>query len=244
VTYDPIIRAMACMLFTLASVIGLATALPATAQNAASLELAPGMRAYTTRVFVAPKVLAGLSVGDEVSVYTTRFMPWDYPHAEGYKDTYVAETVAQDLRFLGTEVLNEHAPDAPLVEVSVRVEGAPQDIMNFVMSGYYPYWAGRSYPLYVRDGKITARRIDSLSPRRDFFWGYPSRSIISEMLVLANGREDLPVYCEGCETISVAEYYRRKREASNSGGEEQPVCYSRVRRGVELTEMEIPCRGD
>lgn len=227
----------------LALLFGIVLAIPALAQDAGPLELTSGMRAYTTRVFVEPEVLAGLSVGDEISIYTTRFTPWDYPHAVGVEDTYVVETVAQGLRFLGAEVLNEQTYDAPLVEVLIQAEGRPQDIMNFVMSGYYRYWAGRSFPLYVRDGKITARRTDRLGPRRDFS-GFPYRPIISEILVMANGSEDLPVYCNGCETITSSEYYRRKREANNSGLEEQPVCYSRVRRGVELTVREIPCLGD
>ena len=153
----------------------------------------------------------------------------------------MVETVAQELSFLGAEVLNEQTYDAPLVEVLISVEGAQQDIMNFVMSGYYPYWTGRSFPLYVRDGKITSRRTDRLSPYFDISGLF--RPIVSEMLVLANGREDLPVYCNRCETITFSEYYRRKREANN-GGREQPVCYSRVRRGVELVVREIPCPGN
>ncbi|NOR63675.1 MAG: hypothetical protein GQ535_14420 [Rhodobacteraceae bacterium] len=54
-------------------------ALPVHAQDAGPLALDAGMRAYTTRVFVEPEVLAGLSVGSEVSFYLVGFTSWDYP---------------------------------------------------------------------------------------------------------------------------------------------------------------------
>jgi len=108
-------------------------ALPVKAQDAGPLALGAGMRAYTTRVFVEPEVLAALSVGSEVSFYVVSFTAWDYPHAEGFDDTFVVEVIAQNLRILAIGAPLQEMEGGPLREVDIRIEGGIEDIQNLAL---------------------------------------------------------------------------------------------------------------
>jgi len=201
-----------------ALLIGAVLALPAYAQDAGPLELAAGMRAYTTRVFVEPKVLAELSVGDEVSFYITHFVGQDFPHTEGYVDTYVAALVAEKLNVLAVEVVGGQAPNAPMTELIIRVAGQYSDILDIVSIGYY-----KSKDML--EIQLIPRVDESFDP-----FG-------SDYLVVVKNTENLPIYCDECETITRVEYFKRLWNRP-------PTCYRSIRRGVVLTKIEIPCPND
>jgi len=201
-------------------------AIPALAQDAGPLELAPGMRAYTTRVFVEPEVLAELSVGDEVSFYVTYFTAWDYLNAEGFEDTYVVGRIAKNVRILAIGAPVAHNSNTPLVEVSVRLAASLEDVVQLV-------FASRS-EVVARDQNST----DLAQLNGYFVWVLDA----SGMLVMVSEPEDLPIFCETCETISLNDYYSRSISSENIN--RIPVCYQTERRALEVTQFEVPCRDD
>ncbi len=196
-------------------------ALPVYAQDAGPLALGVGMRAYTTRVFVEPEVLAALSVGDEVSFFTTYFTAWDYPHTEGFEDTYVVDAVAQNLKILAVEIANGPTRNAPLVEVLIRVEGISSDIKNLVLSGYYEF--GSSSVLILAPRRVDITQATDLSE--------------SGMVVMVSDSEVFPQFCHACETLLLEAYYL-------IFANKQKECYRTLRRGVNVTRMVVPCRDD
>jgi len=198
---------------------GAMLAFPALAQDAGPLELAPGMRAYTTRVFVEPEVLAGLSVGDEVSFYTSYFTAWDYPHTEGFEDTYVVDIVAQNLRILAVEIASGSTGNAPLLEVLIRVEGISPDIKDLVLSGYYKF--GSSNVLILAPRRVDITQATDLSE--------------SGMVVMVSDSEVIPQFCQACETLLLEDYYL-------IFAKKQKECYRTTRRGVSVTRTVVPCR--
>ena len=192
---------------------GAVMALPAYAQDAGPLALEAGMRAYTTRVFVEPEVLAELSVGDEVSFFTTYFTVWDYPHSEGFDDTVVVNPVLETARILAIGQSAIEGGEDPLVEVSVRLEASREDI-----------W--------------TVSRADSIKHGRSFYeesLGGPMMILsFGAPLVMTRASEGLPEYCPTCETILYEEYVLRIPAKTER-------CYFTIRRGVMLERTEIPC---
>lgn len=198
--------------------VGVVLAIPMYAQDAGPLVLSPGMRAYTTRVFVEPKVLAELSVGDDVSVYVTHFVDRNFPHAEGFVDTYVTALISSNLNVLAFEEVGGQAQGIPMVELAIRVEGQYIDILELVAVGYY---------------KSKDMLEIALIPRVDEnFDPYGS-----DYIVLVKNTETRPVYCDGCETISRAEYFKRLWNRP-------PNCFRSIRRGVAVTRIEVPCGDD
>ncbi len=196
-------------------------AFPALAQDAGPLELAPGMRAYTTRVFVEPEVLAELSVGDEVSFYVVNFTAWDYPHADGFDDTFVVVAIAQSFRILALNATLQQMAGGPLREVIIRVEGGIEDIQDL------------SLPTYRRNERGS---FDAFYPR----WAFGELEDVlstSGMVVMVHDLDKLPIFCEACETLRLEDFKERIRNAPDR-------CYRRLRRGIELTLTEIPCRDD
>ena len=194
--------------------IGVVLALPMSAQDAGPLVLEPGMRAYTTRVFVEPEVLAELSVGDEVSFYNTYFTARNYPHAEGFDDTYVVETITQNLRILAIGEASPQRADAPLLQVDVRVAGLTEDIQLLAL------------PNSVRTSE------SYFYPRKFSVSGYDLA--IGEVVIMVNNLEELPTFCDECETLLVEDYKQLSFERWQR-------CYFKIRRGVEVTRTEIPC---
>ena len=193
---------------------GAVLAFPVYAQDAGPLALDAGMRAYTTRVFVEPEVLAGLRVGDEVSFYVTYFTAWDYPHAEGFDDTYVVNEVSERARILVIWPLDINRGEDPLVEVAVRLELPRKGVWGFV-------------------------RADSWKVRRSYshetLGQLPISLISGDPLIMTKPDEGLPEYCTTCETLSFDEYLQRFL-ANN------PRCFLTVRRGAAVERRVTPCR--
>lgn len=194
-------------------------AFPAMAQKAEPLMPEAETRAFTLRAFVEPDMLRQLGVGDEVLFYNTYFTARNYPHAEGFEDTYVVAGVAGNLRFMAADVVHGEPSNAPLVEAVIRVEGQYADIMDIAMSDFYHKEVGD----YI---KITPRSYSIVESINLF---------ASDTIVMAMNEKDLPVFCEACETLALWDYIDRAIK-------NPPFCYSRLRRGVDVALVEIPCR--
>jgi hypothetical protein len=201
--------------------LGAVMALPAYAQDAGPLALDAGMRAYTTRVFVEPEVLAELSVGDEVSFYVTYFTSWDFESAEGFEDTYVVESVVQYLKVLAFEQVLIDRTKAPLLQTMIRVEGIDTDIQKLALSDF-AQMDGSNRGVYLP---------------REVYRAAPFGLTASGVVVMVQSAGELPVFCEVCETMSFGDFVLLQQE--NEGR-----CYRTIRRGVEVTRTEVPCPDD
>lgn len=171
---------------------------------------------------MTPQMLAQLDVGESVSFFVTDFLAWDYLHAEGYIDTYVANPIAQNLKILAFEEVDALSQNEPLLEVLVLVEGRPSDILGLVTARYYLWRSNHT--------KSGVPRQIALSPREDGL--YPASR--SDTVMMTHSTGELPVYCEGCETITRSQYIDRNSY-------KPPICQRRTRRGTELTVIEVKC---
>lgn len=197
-------------------ILGAVMAFPASAQDAGPLELGAGMRAYTTRVFVEPQVLAELSVGDEVSFYTTYFTPWDYLNAEGVDDTIVVRPASETARILAIGQPDIKRATDPLVEVSVRLEAAIEDISVVRMAD--AAGPGQSFPAETEGGP-------------------PAILLFRAPLIMTKLNGGLPEFCPTCETLLFEAYAERFSVKDEH-------CYFTIRRGVNVERRELPCRDD
>jgi len=57
------------------------------------------------------------------------------------------------------------------------------------------------------------------------------------MVVMVQSLENIPLFCDSCETVLAEDFLERIRSASDG-------CFQRIRRGVELTVRPVPCPDD
>lgn len=151
-----------------------------------TLSLQQGMHAYTTRIFVEPKMLAHLQPGDLVDIYKLWFTSWNYVHEDGHSDTYVFDLIIHDGVILDIDHKQINNIEAHFAEIIVRIEMPRDNLWKLLMP---------------RGGA------------EKFYYTLGQQPHIARDIVITPSGAGLPSACDNCESISYEDYWERITES-------------------------------